>query len=108
VPLFEPVSKLQPVERDIAVLVQESVTHASLMAAISAALPGEASLLKGATLFDIYRPQQDGASMKIGEKSVAVRLVLSSDTATLTEDAITAATAAVLESLQKRVQARQR
>jgi phenylalanyl-tRNA synthetase beta chain len=108
VPLFEPVSKLQPVERDIAVIVQESVTHASLMAAISAALPGEASLLKGATLFDIYRPQQDGASMKIGEKSVAVRLVLSSDTATLTEDAITAATAAVLESLQKRVQARQR
>ncbi len=37
-------------------------------------------LLKGATLFDVYRPQQADASMQMGEKSPAVRLVLSGGT----------------------------
>ena len=37
VPAFKPVARHQPVERDIAVLVSEQVSHASLMAAIHAA-----------------------------------------------------------------------
>ena len=37
VPAFQPVAKHQPVERDIAVIVAEAVTHAALMAAIWAA-----------------------------------------------------------------------
>jgi len=103
---FKPVSKLQPVERDIAVIVPESVTHAALMAAIhGAATQGR---LKGASLFDVYRPQQAGASMQLGEKSLAVRLVLSSDTATLTDEEIEAAVQAVLANLQGQVGARLR
>ena len=106
VPVFKAVSKLQPVERDIAVTVPESVTHAALRAAIEAA--DTQGLLKGATLFDVYRPQQANASLQLGEKSLAVRLVLSSDVATLTEEAIEAAVQAVLESLQNQLQARLR
>ena len=106
VPIFKPVSKLQPVERDIAVIVQESVTHAALMAAIYGA--NTQGLLKGATLFDVYRPQQANASMQLGEKSLAVRLVLSSDLATLTDEAIEAAVQAVLASLQSQLQVRLR
>jgi phenylalanyl-tRNA synthetase beta chain len=68
------------------------------MAAINSA--GISQLLRSAILFDVYRPQQAGASMQLGEKSLAVRLVLSSDEATLTEEQIDAAVQAVLARLQ--------
>ncbi len=103
---FKPVSKLQPVERDIAVIVDEALTHAALMAAIHGA--DTRGLLKSATLFDIYRPQQANASLQLGEKSLAVRLVLGSDDATLTDEQIEAAIKAVLENLGSTVQARLR
>jgi phenylalanyl-tRNA synthetase beta chain len=106
VPVFKVVSKLQPVERDIAVIVQESVTHAALMAAIHHA--DTQGLLKGATLFDVYRPQQANASLQLGEKSLAVRLVLSSDSVTLTDETIDATVQAVLASLKEQLQARLR
>ena len=109
VPIFEPVSKLQPVERDIAVIVPESTTHAALMAAVHGA--DTQGLLRGATLFDVYRPQPSvlgTSSMASGEKSLAVRLVLSSDVATLTEEVIEGAMQAVLANLQLKLQARLR
>lgn len=106
VPQFQPVSKLQPVERDIAVIVSETVTHGALMAAIHGA--NTQGLLKGATLFDVYRPQAGSAHMQMGEKSLAVRLVLSSDTVTLTDEAIDGAVQAVLAGLQAQLQARLR
>ena len=106
VPVFQPVSKLQPVERDIAVIVPESVTHAALMDGVYAA--ATQGLLKSAVLFDVYRPQPGNTSMLPGEKSLAVRLVLSSETATLTEENIDAVVQSVLTELQQRLQARQR
>jgi phenylalanyl-tRNA synthetase beta chain len=106
VPVFQPVSKLQPVERDIAVIVAEAVTHADLMAAIHGA--GTGGVLKSATLFDVYRPQQGNTTMQPGEKSLAVRLVLGGGDATLTDEQIEAVTQSVLASLQARVQARLR
>ena len=109
VPLFEAVSKLQPVERDIAVIVPEAVTHAALMATIFAAQTD--SLLKDAVLFDVYRPKSDAsghAGMQVGEKSLAVRLLLSSQNATLTEEAIEGVVQSVVNHLQKVLQARLR
>ena len=106
VPAFQPVSKLQPVERDIAVIVAEAVTHSALLAAIHGA--DTRGLLKSATLFDIYRPQQANAAMQLGEKSLAVRLVLGSDEATLTDEQIEAAIKAVLDNLGSSLQARLR
>ena len=109
VPVFEAVSKRQPVERDIAVMVPESTTHAALMAAIGGA--DTQGLLKSATLFDIYRPLSttlSTSSMASNEKSLAVRLLLSSDIATLTDDVIEQAVQAVLANLQLNLQARLR
>jgi phenylalanyl-tRNA synthetase beta chain len=106
VPVFKPVSKLQPALRDIAIIVLESVTHTALMTAIHGA--NTQGLLKSATLFDVYRPQQANATMQLGEKSLAVRLVLSSDAVTLTDEAIESAVQAVLASLQTQLQARLR
>ena len=106
VPIYEFVSKLQPVERDIAVIVPDSLTHAVLMKAVLEI--NTHGLLKSATLFDVYRPQQANATVQAGEKSLTVRLVLSSDRATLTEDLIDAAVQEVLMNLENRVQARRR
>ncbi|MDP3754485.1 MAG: phenylalanine--tRNA ligase subunit beta, partial [Polaromonas sp.] len=106
VPGFQPVSKRQPVERDIAVIVAEAVTHSALMAAIHGA--DTRGLLRSATLFDIYRPQQANSAMQLGEKSLAVRLVLGSDDATLTDEQIEAAIKAVLDNLGSSLQARLR
>ncbi|MBG6070647.1 MULTISPECIES: phenylalanine--tRNA ligase subunit beta [unclassified Polaromonas] len=106
VPVFKAVSKFQPVERDIAVIVQESVSHEGLMSAIHNA--ETQGLLKKATLFDVYRPQQANLNVQLGEKSLAVRLVLSSDAATLTEESIDAAVQNVVAMLHSRFQARLR
>ena len=105
-PRFEAVSKFQPVERDIALIVPESTTHAALMTAINGA--DTKGLLKEARLFDVYRPQQGSTVMKSGEKSLAVRLVLSSDAATLTDEQIESAVQAVIANLQNALQARMR
>ena len=106
VPQFQAVSRMQPVERDIAVIVDEAVSHAALMAAIQAA-PTQ-GLLRTATLFDIYRPKESNTSLRVGEKSLAVRLVLCSDEATLTDAQIDQAVQAVIERLQSDLAARLR
>ncbi len=107
VPVYSPVSRHQPVERDLAIVVGESVTHDAVMAAIHA--PGN-PWLREARLFDVYRPKAGtaGGGLAADERSLAVRLVLSRDDATLTEDEIEATVKASLESLQQRVGARLR
>ena len=116
-PKTQPVAKHQSVERDIAVVVNERVTHAQLMAAIHAA-PTE-GLLQEAVLFDIYRPKPEapatagGAPSVTGalasdEKSLAVRLSLHSQEATLSEAQIDAAVSAVLAQLAAQLAARLR
>jgi phenylalanyl-tRNA synthetase beta chain len=108
VPVAEGVAKHQPVERDIAVIVAESVTHGQLMQAIHAA-PTD-GLLQSAVLFDIYRPKADatGGSLAVGEKSLAVRLTLGTVDATLTDAQIDATMNAVLAHLGSQVSARLR
>ena len=105
-PHFQTVSKFQPVERDIALIVPENTTHAALMAAIEGA--DTRGLLQDARLFDVYRPQQGSTAMQSGEKSFAVRLMLSSDAATLTDEQIESAVQAVLANLQTALRARMR
>lgn len=108
VPALRDISKYQPVERDLAVIVNESVSHAALMQAIGSA--PTAGLLRNAVLFDVYRakPGQAAGGLAEGEKSLAVRLTLNSDEATLTEEQIESAVQAVLATLQKQVGARLR
>ena len=107
VPVAKGVAKHQPVERDIAVIVSEQVTHAQLMNAIHTA-PTE-GLLRDVVLFDIYRPKAESTGgLAVGEKSLAVRLSLHSDEATLTEAQIDTAMNAVLTQLTQHVAARLR
>jgi phenylalanyl-tRNA synthetase beta chain len=103
---FEPVPRFQPAERDIAVIVGDGVTHAALLQAIRGADTG--GLLRDALLFDVYKPQQAGAGLQPGEKSLAVRLTLASPDATLTEDRIEPAVRAVVESIATRLGGRLR
>lgn len=108
VPVFVPVAKLQPVQRDIAVVVDDSVTYQRLMTAIHAANTG--GLLRDAQLFDVYRPKAaKGAEVNAEQdRSLAVRLTLNSDEATLTEEQIETAVNAVVQSLVGQLGARQR
>jgi phenylalanyl-tRNA synthetase beta chain len=97
---------LLPVERDIAVIVKDNITHAALMQAVWGA--STQGLLRDAVLFDVYRPKEQNASMALDEKSLAVRLTLNSDEATLTDAQIEAAVQAVVSSLSDQVGARLR
>jgi phenylalanyl-tRNA synthetase beta chain len=108
IPVAAGVAKHLPVDRDIAVIVAESVTHAQVMQAIHAA-PTE-GLLLGAVLFDIYRPKPDvvSGSLSAGEKSLAVRLTLGAADATLTETQIDGVMQAVVAHLAHQVSARLR
>lgn len=108
VPVGQAVPKHQAVERDIAVVVAESVTHAALMKAIDSA-PTQ-GLLQHAVLFDIYRPQPGaaGGTLAQGEKSMAVRLSFQSSGATLTDDQVEPAVRAVVDTLAQQLGARMR
>ena len=113
VPQFKPVAKQQAVERDLAVVVAERVTHADVMATVQDAVPG--GMLRSAVLFDVYRPKapREGEAapaggLTLGEKSLAVRLTLARDEATLTEAEIDAAVQAVVAQLGERTGARLR
>jgi len=108
VPALREISKFQAVERDLAVIVAEKVSHAALMQALWAA-PHQ-GLLRNAVLFDVYRakPGQPAGGLAEGEKSLAVRLTLNSDEATLTEEQIESVVQAVLGTLQAKVGARLR
>jgi phenylalanyl-tRNA synthetase beta chain len=106
VPKSTGVAKFPNVERDIAVIVKDSVTHAQLMAAVHAAKTQ--GLLRNAVLFDVYRPKAESAAMAMDEKSLAVRLTLNSDEATLNEAQIEGVVQAVLAELATQVSARLR
>jgi phenylalanyl-tRNA synthetase beta chain len=110
VPHFSPVPKQQAVERDIAVVVSEAVTHAELMARVWGADTG--GLLRNALLFDVYRPKprsdESVGGLAAGEKSLAVRLTLNGPEASLTDGQIDAAVQAVVQQLTAHLGARLR
>ncbi len=112
-PVAQPVPRRQPVQRDIAVVVREEVSHAALLAAIESA--PVAGLLSQAVLFDVYRPERGPLArsapvtgLSQDEKSLAVRLTLYAPDATLAEDEIDAAVRAVVEHLAATLGARLR
>lgn len=112
VPAYQAVSRYQAVERDLAIVVKEAVTHAAVVEAIRAPA---SPWLRDVVLFDVYRPKKQGSNelahsgaLAADEKSLAVRLVLNRDDATLTDEDIDAAVKAAVESLQQRVAGRLR
>ncbi len=110
-PAAQPVPRQLSVERDIAVVVREAVTHAQLQATARAAATASVRL-DDVTLFDIYRAKlgsETAAGMTAGEKSMALRLALGSeDGENLTDERIDAAVKAVLDRLRAELDARLR
>jgi len=106
VPAARPVPKFQAVERDIAVVVDDSLSHATLMQCIEGTDTG--GLLRAALLFDVYRPRQAGGGLQTGEKSLAVRLSLNSEQGTLTDAQIDAVVRSVVARMADQLGARLR
>jgi phenylalanyl-tRNA synthetase beta chain len=106
-PHAQSISRLHPVERDLAIVVKEEVTHDALMGCIKNA--NTTDLLNNATLFDVYRPSKPDAAVQAGEKSMAVRLFLqSTDENTLTDAQIDAVIQSVVDTLSRQLSARLR
>ncbi|GIX25332.1 MAG: phenylalanine--tRNA ligase beta subunit [Caldimonas sp.] len=105
-PVYRPISRQQPVWRDIAVIVREGVTHDALLQAIMQA-PTD-GLVRQAVLFDVYRPKTPTPEIGPGQRSLALRLELLDDRGGLTDERIDAAVRAVVDTLSQRFGARLR
>lgn len=104
-PMAVPLPRQQPALRDLALVVGEGVTHDALMAALADDASG---LVRSARLFDVYKPKAGSAGWAEGERSMAVRLELRDDDATLTDERIDAALAEALDRARQRLGARLR
>jgi phenylalanyl-tRNA synthetase beta chain len=93
VPHYVAPSKFPAVDRDLAVVVAEDVLAGDLVDAVRTE-----PLVRSATVFDEYRGPQVGD----GKKSLALRIVLQSDDATLTDEAADAAMARIVAMLRER------
>ncbi|RRD89844.1 phenylalanine--tRNA ligase subunit beta [Conchiformibius steedae] len=91
--VYRPVSKFQAVRRDLAFVLPESTAYADL----EQALRGVASpLIREIALFDVYR----GAGLPDNMKSMAVKILLQDNDATLTDEAVEAVVAQLLAAAE--------
>ncbi len=94
----QPLPKLPPVLRDLAMVVDRGVSHAAVHQAL---LEAGRPLLKEALLFDLYQ----GPQVPPGKKSLAFRLSYSAGDRTLTDEEIAASHQKVVEALNSAFQA---
>jgi phenylalanyl-tRNA synthetase beta chain len=106
VPAFQSVPRMQSVYRDLALVVSDTTAHDAVIGAITQAATD--GLVRGARLFDIYKPKTPVAGMAEHERSLAVRVELRDDEQTLTDERIDAAMQAVLAAVGSAVGARVR
>lgn len=83
---------LQPVGRDFAFMVDESVTAADL---VRAAASADKNLIVNVDVFDVYQ----GKGVEDGKKSVAVNVVLQPKTETLTDKDIEAVSQKIIDNV---------
>lgn len=88
------ISDYQAVERDFAFIVGESVSAADMVKSLSLA---DKQLITGIEIFDVYT----GAGVEAGKKSVAVKVTLQAQDRTLSEQDISAASAAIITAANK-------
>jgi phenylalanyl-tRNA synthetase beta chain len=87
------ISKFPAIRRDIAVIVDDSVTADELVKAVAASSDG---LIQDVRIFDIYK----GTGIEAGRKSVAIGLILQETSRTLTDDDADGAMAAAVKELE--------
>ena len=98
---YAEISKYPAVKRDLALLLDKSVTFAQIE---QVARETEKKLLKAVTLFDVY----EGKNLEEGKKSYAVNFVLQDDNQTLNDKVIDKTMARLMENFEKRLGAVQR
>mgnify|MGYP002085344911 FL=1 len=93
VPVFTDISRYPAIRRDLAVVVDESVTLDELRKSVNLAAKG---LLRDLHVFDVYR----GKGVEPGRKSIALGLILQETSRTLTDGEADAVVAAVIERVK--------
>jgi len=91
-PVFQHPPAYPPVTRDLALVVEEGVTHGRVLEVIEAAAD---ELLESVDIFDVYTGKQIGA----GRRSLAYALSFRSPERTLTDDEVDARHAAIVKAL---------
>lgn len=93
---FTPLPKTQPVKRDLALLVDSSVTMARIEETVRQA---ERKLLRDIELFDVY----EGKNLPAGKKSYAISLTLQDFDKTLQEKQIDNSMNRIIDALKKNI-----
>ncbi|MDQ7015211.1 MAG: phenylalanine--tRNA ligase subunit beta, partial [Gammaproteobacteria bacterium] len=93
-PKFAPLSRFPSIRRDLALVVDESVSMAQVSACVHEVAP---SYLIELCLFDLYR----GKGIETGRKSLALGLILQELSRTLKEDDVEESVAKILAHLQE-------
>lgn len=96
VPSFELVSKFPIIRRDLALLVNATVTAGEIEHCLNGV---RSDILKSIQLFDVY----SGAGVEDGKKSIAVAFQLQHSEQTLTDEEVDAVIETVTEALDKQV-----
>lgn len=103
-PTISPISKFPAVTRDLAVVVDQSVSVAQLLDAMKAA---KQLLVKKIDLFDEFKPSAGRmGGMAENEKSLAFRLTLSDESGTLQDAQIEPVISALLDAMSVKCKAR--
>ena len=100
-PAFSPLSRFPVIRRDIAVVVDKTVTAGELAENVKAAA---GPYFEDFTLFDVY----EGKGIDPKRKSIAMGLTFRNQGRTLSDDEVTAVVQQVIDSLQKNYNAEQR
>lgn len=93
---FADLPKTHPVRRDLALLVDKSVTMAAIENVVN---NSERRLLRSVTLFDVY----EGKNLEAGKKSYAISIILQDDERTLTDKQIDAVMNKIVTNLSKQL-----
>ena len=104
-PQPEELSKFPAVQRDLAVVVKQSVSAQSLLDAMS---KSKQAFVKGIELFDEFKPKAGSSSMADDEKSLAFRVTMLNPQETLQDAQIEAVMTGLLSALEKNCAARLR
>ncbi len=101
----EELSKFPAVQRDLAVVVKQTVSAQSLLDAMNAS---KQALIRKIELFDEFKPKAGSSSMADDEKSLAFRVTLLNPLETLQDAQIEPVMSALLAALEKKCAARLR
>ncbi len=98
IPEFEPLSRFPALRRDLALLVDETVTASQITVCLEAV---KSDILKEIQLFDVYI----GEGVEAGKKSIAVSFVMQNSERTLTDEEVDTLMQEIINCLEAQLNA---